>query len=106
MMIASEAEASSTSDSDICPTALDIMLTCICSVESFSKESDNVLYVPNSCLLKEDGKFYVFLKRGGNKGKTEVKAGPANSHHTLIFSGVEAGQALVPFETVLNKKSS
>jgi hypothetical protein len=73
------------------------------SCEYVCNETDNALYVPNSCLLKEDGKSYVFLRKGGSSAKTEVKAGPSNSHHTLIYSGIESGQPLVPFETVLNK---
>ena len=38
MMIASDAEANKTSDSEIWPTAFDMMLTWICSVESFNNE--------------------------------------------------------------------
>ncbi|MCX6226919.1 MAG: HlyD family efflux transporter periplasmic adaptor subunit, partial [Bacteroidia bacterium] len=76
------------------------------SCEYICKETEDALYVPNNCLFKEDGKCYVFLKNGGTPTKTEVKAGPANSHHTLIYSGIEPGEPLVPFETVLNKKNS
>lgn len=76
------------------------------SCEYICNETENALYVPNSCLLKEDGKFYVFQKKGSASAKTEVKAGPANSHHTLIYSGIEPGLPLVPFESVLNKKNS
>ena len=76
------------------------------SCEYICKETDNALYVPNNCLFKEGGKCYVYLKKGGATGKTEVQAGPANSHHTLIYSGIEPGEPLIPFETVLNKKNS
>jgi multidrug efflux pump subunit AcrA (membrane-fusion protein) len=76
------------------------------SCEYVCNETDNALYVPNSCLLKEAGKFYVFVGKGGSSAKTEVKVGPTNSHHTLIYSGIEPGKPLVPFETVLNKTKS
>jgi multidrug efflux pump subunit AcrA (membrane-fusion protein) len=76
------------------------------SCEYICKETENALFVPNNCLFKEDGKCYVFLKNGGTPTKTEVKAGPSNSHHTLIYSGIEPGEPLVPFETVLNQKNS
>jgi len=76
------------------------------SCEYLCREEKDALYVPNNCLLKEEGKSFIFLKKGGSTQKTEVKAGPANSFHTLIFGEVEAGQTLVPFETVLNKKKS
>lgn len=76
------------------------------SCEYICKETENALFVANNCLLKEDGKCYVFLKKGGGAEKTEVKAGPANSHHTLIYSGIEPGKPLVPFDNVLTKKKS
>lgn len=76
------------------------------SCEYISSEIENALYVPNNCVMREENKFYVFLKKGGIKGKTEVQAGPSNSHHTLIKGGLEPGTPLVPVETVLNKKTS
>jgi multidrug efflux pump subunit AcrA (membrane-fusion protein) len=76
------------------------------SCEYISSETDNALYVPNNCLLREGGKYFVYLKNGGTPDKKEVNAGPSNSHHTLIRGGLEPGVPLVPFETVLNKKSS
>ena len=51
MIIASEAEASNTSDSDICPTAFEIIFTCICSVDNFNKESDNASIEPSTSPL-------------------------------------------------------
>jgi HlyD family secretion protein len=76
------------------------------SCEYVCSETDKALYVPNNCLLREQDKYFVFQKNGGTPEKTEVKAGPSNSHHTMIYSGIEPGEPLVPFETVLNKKKS
>lgn len=76
------------------------------SCEYICREEKDALYVPNNCLLKEEGKSFVFLKKGGAPVKTEVKAGPSNSFHTLIYSDIVAGQALVPFETVMKKNKS
>lgn len=76
------------------------------SCEYLCMEQEDALFVPNNCLLNEDGKFFIFLKKGGGIRKTEVRTGPSNSHHTLIYSEVEPGQPLVPFEKVLNEKRS
>ena len=76
------------------------------SCEYISQETENALFIPNSCLLREEGKSYVFLKRRGKTAKTEVSAGPSNSHHTLILSGIEPGDPLVPVESILNSKNS
>ncbi len=68
-------------------------------------ESENELFVPNDCLLKENGHAYVFLKRGRSSRKTEVIAGAANSNHTVISGEIKPGQKLVPVTKVLNTKN-
>lgn len=68
-------------------------------------ETDNDIYVPNSCLLKEKGHSYIFLKKGGSVSKLEVKSGAANSYHTIIKGDVNPGQKLVPFSDVLKSKN-
>ena len=65
-------------------------------------ESDKDMFVPNSCLLKEKGRSYIFLKRGGSARKTEVQSGAANSNHTIIKGEIKPGQKLIPFDAVLN----
>jgi multidrug efflux pump subunit AcrA (membrane-fusion protein) len=76
------------------------------SCEYIVSEVDQAVYVPNSCLLREDGKCFVFRKSGRRTVKTEVQAGPSNSHHTQILSGAEPGDPLVPFDEILTKKSA
>ena len=76
------------------------------SCEYISYESEDAVFVPNSCLLKEGGKSFVFLKKGGSGVKTEVSAGRSNSNHTIISGALEPGQALIPFDQVLNPKKS
>jgi HlyD family secretion protein len=63
-------------------------------------ETDKGIYVPNSCLLKENGHSYVFLKKGGSFRKLEVQSGVSNSNHTLITGELNPGQKLVPFGDV------
>lgn len=68
-------------------------------------ESDKDMFVPNSCLLKEKGHSYVFLKRGGSSRKFEVQSGVANSNYTIITGRIKPGQKLMPFDKVLNPKN-
>ena len=70
------------------------------SCEYILYETETELFVPNSCLLKEKGSAYLFLKRGGSSRKVAVKCGPSNTNHTIISGDVEPGQELVPFENV------
>jgi HlyD family secretion protein len=65
-------------------------------------ESDNEVFVPNNCLLKEMGLTYIFVKKGVSVKKIEVKSGPANSTHTIIYTEFEQGQRLIPFSEVIN----
>jgi HlyD family secretion protein len=76
------------------------------SCEYISYETDNGLFVPNSCLLKENGHSYIFLDTGRTPRKVEVRAGPSNSNHTIISGEVIAGQKLVPAEKTTIKKKS
>jgi HlyD family secretion protein len=76
------------------------------SCEYLCMEEEDALFVPNSCLLEEDGKTFVFVRNGASVKKTEVRAGPSNSHHTIISGEVKPGQPLVPFEKVPNDKNS
>ncbi len=72
------------------------------SCEFIIEEKENALFIPNSCLLKENDNCYVFLNKRGRIQKTKVEAGPSNAHNTLIYSGVEPGDPLEPVESILN----
>ena len=71
------------------------------SCEYICFEADSASYVPNKCLLKEQGHSFVYVGKRGSARKVEVSTGPSNSYYTLITSDLKPGQRLVPFETVL-----
>jgi len=75
------------------------------SCEYICYQGENELYVPNECVYVENGKAFVFLKKGGKNRKVEVTALRSNSHHTIIEGKVRAGQGLLPFSEVINQKS-
>jgi multidrug efflux pump subunit AcrA (membrane-fusion protein) len=72
------------------------------SCEYLLYETNDDLFLPNNCLLKEKGHSYIFLKRGRNIKKIEVQPGAANSNYTVIKGPVKAGQKLISFDKVLN----
>ena len=76
------------------------------SCEYLCFESENSFYVPNNCLLKEGGRYYIFLDRARSPLKKEVKAGPSNSNYTAVTGDLKTGQRLVPFETVMSKTNN
>lgn len=61
------------------------------SCEIIYADLEDVFYVNNECLLREDGKYYLFFKK--NKRK-EVKVGFSNNKYTLILDKVKKGQDL------------
>ena len=75
------------------------------SCEYICYEGNDDLFVPNSCLMKENGHAYLFIDRGSSPRKVEVEAGRSNSHHTMISGDVKPGQKLVPFEFILNPET-
>jgi RND family efflux transporter MFP subunit len=55
----------------------------------------DVLLVPVSALLREDGKAYPFVEQGGRLARHEVQSGIRDGESIVILSGVEAGQRIV-----------
>lgn len=75
------------------------------SCEYISYQAENEIFVPNECIYSENGSSYIFLAKGGKAKKIEVKAGHSNSYHTLVTGDIKPGQALIPFEEVINSNS-
>ncbi len=72
------------------------------SCEYIIFESEDEIFVPNSCIKEENRHFYVFLKRGGKIRKTEVRTGPSNNMYTVISGSVRPGQTLGIPENILS----
>ncbi|MDQ3192915.1 MAG: efflux RND transporter periplasmic adaptor subunit [Bacteroidota bacterium] len=67
-------------------------------VEVYLKSSPilNVLIVPTSSLMEEQGYFYVYVQSGGESfEKREVKLGADDGMNVQILSGVSAGERVV-----------
>jgi HlyD family secretion protein len=74
------------------------------SCEYLIFESEKELYVPNKCLLKENGHSYLLINKGISPQKIEVITGPSNNNYTVIISGAKKGQELLTFEQIQESK--
>jgi len=91
---------------DIAETDLRLKPGMTVNCEYVLYESANELFVPNSCILKDSGHSFVFLKRGNSPKKIEVTSGPSNSNHTIVKGEIKPGQQLVPIEKIPNSKNT
>jgi HlyD family secretion protein len=74
------------------------------SCEYICNKFENVLFVSNECLLFEQGRHYLFVKKGSSYSKVEVAVMAQNNSQSVVEGNIEKGQLLVPVETVQSKK--
>ncbi len=74
------------------------------SCEYITWESDNTVFVPNSCILEENRHFYIFARRRGRLIKTEVRPGPSNNAFTVVDTELRPGVVLQLPENVETKQ--
>lgn len=65
------------------------------SCEYICNEFENELFVPNNCLFTENGKTYLFLKKGKRVIKKAVETGISNANHTIIHTNIKPGRELL-----------
>jgi HlyD family secretion protein len=68
------------------------------SCEIIYTELENVFFVPNDCIIRENGRYYLRLMQHGNETKTAVETGPRNNNQTVIYGDFTAGQEILPQE--------
>jgi HlyD family secretion protein len=73
------------------------------SCEYICNKFGNVLFVSNECLLYEQGRHYLFVKKGSSYSKVEVAVRAQNNSRSVVEGNIEKGQLLVPVETVQSK---
>lgn len=56
------------------------------------EREDNVLMVPLHAVHQENGKQFVYVRRGEQFVKREVKLGPRNQTHVVVREGLRAGE--------------
>ncbi len=65
------------------------------SCEIFYAELNDVFYVANDCILRENGQYYIFLKNKDGSEKHLVNIGSRNTKHTVIYGDFRKGHELV-----------
>jgi HlyD family secretion protein len=73
------------------------------SCEYITWDDDDVIYVPNNCILEENKHFYLFIRKRGKLRKTEVKTGPSNNMFTVVSGDLKQGQPLELPENILTR---
>ncbi|MFB6340992.1 efflux RND transporter periplasmic adaptor subunit [Saccharicrinis sp. FJH62] len=71
------------------------------SCEYVSADENDVLLVPNECVLNEDGKSYVYVLKGHKPVKTEVETGLKNNSVTVLKSDLKNGARVVPLKEII-----
>ena len=60
----------------------------------------NVFYVPNNCIIRENGQSFMYMIKRGVPEKTPVELGPRNNTHTVLYGDYTEGQAILPRESL------
>ncbi len=66
------------------------------SCEIIYSELQDVLYVSNECVLREDGRYFLLMSTRGNIIKTPVEVGPRNNGETVIYGDFKKGEEMIP----------
>jgi multidrug efflux pump subunit AcrA (membrane-fusion protein) len=60
----------------------------------------DVHYIPNECLLRENGEYFIQVRENGNTAKIPVEPGPRNNNYTVLYGSFQKGQAVMPQQTI------
>lgn len=72
--------------------------------EYFSAQLEDVFFVENECIIKENMRYYIVIENKGNREKCEIKIGPRNNEFTVVYGDFKKGQSLLPLSEVeMNK---
>lgn len=66
------------------------------SCEIIFAELNDVYYVPNNCLTREDGQYFIYVSRRGETVKKPVEIGARNNSHTVIVGDFAKGNQVIP----------
>jgi multidrug efflux pump subunit AcrA (membrane-fusion protein) len=74
--------------------------------EIFTAQLDDVYYVENECIIRENLRYYLFIEDDGDFTKKEIKIGPRNYQYTVIYGDYSVGQRVLPLQELDNKNLS
>ena len=76
------------------------------SCEIIYSKFEDVLYVPNDCIMRVNGQYFMHLNKRGNIIKTPVELGPRNNTFTVIYGDFTEGQPVVSRESLTQMNQS
>lgn len=71
------------------------------SCEIIIAELTEVLYVPNDCISRENGHYFINISQRGETIKTPVEVGARNNSHTVIAGDFNKGDKVVQNERIV-----
>lgn len=74
------------------------------SCELIANDLKDVLYVPNNCLLRESGRYWVFLPKAVGYDKRAVEFHGRNNTHSVISGNIIEGQELIPLAQIVDQE--
>jgi hypothetical protein len=66
------------------------------SCEIIYAELEDVFYVPNDCIMRENGQFFIHVSGRGQVVKTPVEIGARNNSHTVVYGEIAEGSEVIP----------
>jgi hypothetical protein len=64
------------------------------SISLVGKDRENVLVVPRSALLMQDGSYFVLVKKGGSLVQTPISVGLVGTEKVEVTSGLGEGDTV------------
>ena len=74
------------------------------SCEFIANDLKDVLYVPNACLLKEGGRYWVFIPKATGFDKVAVEFHTRNNTHSVISGNIAEGQQVIPVAGIIDQE--
>ncbi|MCI0516072.1 efflux RND transporter periplasmic adaptor subunit [candidate division KSB1 bacterium] len=62
------------------------------SCEILTTALNDVVYIENECVVKEAGRYFVWIKKGTGVEKREIGLGPRNNKYSVIATGLKPGE--------------
>ena len=72
------------------------------SCDIYYAELEDVYYVENSCLQRENGNYYLYMKDNNTWRKSKVRIGPRNNQYTVLYGEYRKGtELMLPEQAIL-----
>ena len=76
------------------------------SCEYVCTELKDVFYAPLSCIESINDQHFIYVQKGGNIKRQEVKVGPANNTSIVITGDIKKGQQLMPVNQITETQNN